>query len=150
MPAAKDHPELFGHKDYNVDPTDWVPAMMLITQIERELAERRIHLLRRLSTWYTLVGMFRQIEDRQMLKKEPSARDYEYHRAMLKFLAGEGAILRVELGNHVDIDPEDIGIPLKDVDAQITELDDDMRIWHGDMTEDRRKSILSDVFGSAE
>ncbi len=85
-----------------------------------------------------------------MIAVEPTARDRKYHRAMLEFLAGCGAILVLELENHKQVDPNHIGIPFESVAAQLQELRDDQRMWHGAMTETRKTEILADAFGFTE
>ena len=82
-----------------------------------------------------------------MVAVDPMPRDRKYHRAMLEFLIGSGAILVMELEIHTQIDSVHIGIPFPSVCAQLQELRDDLRMWHGDMTEDRKAEILRDVFG---
>lgn len=150
MPATFEQPSLFGHDDFASDPKDWVPAMMLASDLEREIAERRLHLLRRLSTWYNLIHVFRRIEDEQMIKKQASQRDYQYHRALLSFIVGVGELLVLELANHNSIDPENIGVSFGAVEAQLGELRDDVRMWHGGMTAARKEQILCDVFGVSQ
>lgn len=150
MPATFEQPSLFGHDDFASDPKDWVPAMMLASDLEREIAERRVHLLRRLAAWYSLIRVFRRIEDEQMVRKEADRRDLEYHRALISFIVGAGEMLVMELGNHTKIDPEHIGVGFKDVQAQLEELREDLRMWHGGMTAARRENILRDVFGVAQ
>jgi len=140
---------MFGHEDFAQDPRDWVPAMILASELEKEIAERRIHLLRRLSAWYSLIKIFRSVEQEQMLKKDATSRDMEYHRALINFLVGSGELLVLELQNHRSIDPEHIGIPFACVTSQMEELREDSRMWHGGMTETRRKNIMRDVLGVA-
>jgi len=141
---------LFKEDDFAIDPKDWIPALILQADLERELAEKRNHLLRRLSTWYSLIGIFRRLERDKMVASQPTQRDSKYHRALLEFLIGSGAVLVLELEGHKQIDPMHIGIPFESVSAQLVELRDDLRMWHGAMTPDRRKEVLSNVFGVAE
>lgn len=140
----------FGNDDFSVDPKDWVPALILQADLEREMAEKRHHLLRRLSTWYSLVAIFRRLERDKMIAVDPTSRDQKYHRSMLEFLIGSGAVLLLELEAHKQIDPIHIGIPFESVAAQLEELRDDLRMWYGGMTAQRRTEILADVFGIAE
>src|SRR5207253_339541 len=111
---------------------------------------KRNHLLRRLSTWYSLITIFKRLERDRMVAAEATLRDKKYHRAMMEFLIGSGAILVLELECHKQIDPNHIGVPFESVVAQVAELRDDLRMWHGDMTAPRRAEILSDVFGIKE
>ena len=115
-----------------------------------ELAEKRNHLLRRLSTWYTLIAIFRRLERDKMVGQDPTPRDVKYHRALLEFLIGSGAVLVLELECHKQIDSNSIGIPFESVAAQLQELRDDLRMWHGGMTESRKAEIRGHVFGIAE
>lgn len=145
------NPDLpFKEDDFAIDPKDWIPALILQADLELELAEKRTHLLRRLSTWLSLIGIFRRLERDRMIAHEPNPRDRKYHRAMLEAIIGSGAILVLELECHKQIDSKHIGIPFESVVAQLQELRDDLRMWHGDMTAARRSEILSDVFGVTE
>lgn len=61
--ATATHPQSdlpFINDDYALDPKDWIPALILQAELEKELAEKRNHLLRRLSTWYSLIAIFRR------------------------------------------------------------------------------------------
>jgi len=136
--------------DFAVDPKDWLPALLLQADLELELAEKRNHLLRRLSTWYSLIRIFKRLEREKMVATEPAARDRKYHRAMAEFLIGSGAILVLELECHKQIDSATIGLPFESVVAQLQELRDDLRMWHGEMTEARKREILGNVFGIAK
>lgn len=148
VPTIEPHPNLpFKDDDFALDPKDWIPALILQADLERELAEKRHHLLRRLSTWYLLISIFRRLERDKMVATEATARDSKYHRAMLEFLIGSGSILVLELEAHKQIDPIHIGIPFESVSAQLQELRDDLRMWYGGMTTERRNEILGDVFG---
>jgi len=149
--AASTTPDLpFKESEFEIDPKDWIPALLLQADLERELAEKRNHLLRRLSTWYSLITIFKRLERERMVAAEPTLRDKKYHRAMMEFLIGSGAVLVLELECHKQIDPNHIGVPFESVVARVAELRDDLRMWHGDMTAPRRAEILSDVFGIKE
>ncbi|MEO6786334.1 MAG: hypothetical protein ABI318_09400 [Chthoniobacteraceae bacterium] len=136
----------FKESEFEIDPKDWIPALLLQADLERELAEKRVHLLRRLATWYSLITIFRRLERDKMIALEPTLRDKKYHRAMMEFLIGSGAVLVLELECHKQIDSNHIGVPFESVIAQLQELRDDLRMWHGDMKEQRRAEILSAVF----
>jgi hypothetical protein len=150
LPAQDPQQKLFGEDDFSVDPKDWVPVLILAADLELELAEKRIHLLRRLSTWYSLIAIFRRLEREKMVQMESTQRDQKYHRALLEFLIGSGSVLILELECHKSIDPSDIGIPFESVAAQLEELRTDVRMWYGEMRDSRRKEILRDVFGVEE
>ena len=145
MPVQTPQAELF-HPDYNEDPKDWLPAKILLAEIEKELAERRVHLLRRLSSWYLALKILKDLEDRRMVLQSPTSRDLQYHKAFSRFLQGVGEILLLELQQHTEIDPESIGIKFEDVAASVEALRYNIEMWHSDMTEIRRGEILSNVF----
>jgi hypothetical protein len=149
MPATATPQELF-HEDYQADPKDWQPAKLLIEEIEREITERRTHLLRRLSMWIFAHRVIQSLEDRRLVLRTPGPRDLEFHRAFITFLLGVGEMLILELKEHDEVDPQHIGLRFEDVAAMVQGLRDDLQMWHGDMTEARRKEILHDVFGIAE
>ncbi|MGZ5021486.1 MAG: hypothetical protein ACXWFY_02965 [Chthoniobacterales bacterium] len=132
--------------DFAADPKDWIPALLLQADLEKELAEKRLHLLRRLATWLSLITIFRRLEHEKMILSDPTARDYKYHKAMLSFIVGSGEILVLELESHKQIDSTHIGIPFESVTATLQELRYDLRMWHSDMTPERRAEILENVF----
>jgi hypothetical protein len=133
--------------EYRVDERDWSAVRLLVEELEQELAERRNHLLFRITAWYFALKVFKRVESNKVVLKEPLERDTKYHKAMLAFLRGCGEMLLVELGNHQDIDPQRVGITYADLAAMIEELKMSEREWYGDMTKDRRTEILTNVFG---
>ena len=147
MPTKIQGPDLPFTDDFAADPKDWIPALILQADLEKELAEKRLHLLRRLSTWLSLINIFRRLENEKMIIAEPTARDYKYHKAMLSFIVGSGEILVLELESHKQIDSVHIGMPFESVTATLQALRYDLRMWHSDMTAERRAEILQDVFG---
>lgn len=140
-----DLPELF-HGDYSVDGQDWVAVKLLCEEVERELAERRIHLLRRLASFLACMTVFRRVEKCRILMGagDPSRRDQTFHRAILAALAGMGEMLLLELQNHKEVDPVHIGLEFGDVAALVDELRHDLHMWHGEMamTKEREAEVL--------
>jgi len=133
--------------DYKVDERDWTAVRLLVEELEQELAERRNHLLFRVTAWYFAVKVFKRVEGEKMVLRKPTGRDSKYHHAILAFLRGCGEILLVEVGGHATIDPAVIGIGFADIVAMVEELKMSERERYGDMTEARRSEILNDVFG---
>ncbi len=133
--------------EYKVDERDWTAVKLLVEELEQELAERRSHLLFRITGWYFALKVFRRVESEKLILRAPMERDLEYHRAMLAFLRGCGEILVLELKKHEDIDPKRIGLSFADFSAMVEELKMSERERYGDMTKARRDEILSDVFG---
>ncbi len=149
--AVKNHPDLpFSGDDFAVDPKDWIPALILQADLEKEMAEKRVHLLRRLATWLSLLAILRRLEQEKMIATEATPRDMKYHRAILSFIVGAGEILLLELESHKTIDPIHIGMPFENVLATMQELRYNLRMWHGDMSDERRTEILQDVFGNSK
>jgi hypothetical protein len=134
--------------DYKVDERDWSAVKLLVEELEQELAERRNHLLFRITAWYFAVRVLKRVQTEKMVMREPSERDFKYHRAMVAFLRGCGEVLLVELSNHQEIDPQKVGIAYADLAAMVEELKISEREWYGDMTPARRAEILNDVFES--
>ncbi len=142
---TKNQPEF----EYQVDERDWSAVKLLVEELEQELAERRNHLLFRITAWYFALRVFKRVESSKMVLKQPIERDIKYHRAITAFLRGCGEVLLVELGTHQDIDPQRVGISYADLAAIVEELRIAEREWYGGMTESRRSEILNDVFGQA-
>ena len=134
--------------DYKVDERDWSAVKLLVEELEQELAQRRSHLLFRITAWYFALKVFRRVETDKMILKPPTDRDAKYHRAMLAFLRGCGEVLMVELSTHQEIDPQKIGISYANFSAMVEDLRMSERQWYGDMTGSRRAEILNDVFGT--
>ncbi len=135
--------------DYKIDERDWSAVKLLVEELEQELAERRNHLLFRITAWYFALKVFKRVESDKMVLRESADRDTRYHRAILAFLRGCGEILLLELGAHQEIDPERIGIAYADMSAMVEELKMAERERYGDMTQSRRSEILNDVFGNS-
>ncbi|MEX2581454.1 MAG: hypothetical protein WD342_20530 [Verrucomicrobiales bacterium] len=148
MPDIAQSELALDHEDHSADPRDWIPVKLLCDELEREMAEKRTHLLQKLTAWMVSLRVFRRVESVRMIDSEArSARDDEYHRALLAFLLGVGELILLDLRRHEQIDPKWIGIGFDDVAAMIKELRSDMMMWHGEMTEARKQTILADVFG---
>ena len=143
MEKTKAQPEF----EYRVDERDWSAVRLLVEELEQELAERRTHLLFRITAWYFALKVFKRVENEKTVLRPPTERDSKYHKAMLAFLRGCGEMLLVELGNHQEIDPAQIGIGFADLAAMVEDLKMTEREWYGDMTKSRRAEILTDVFG---
>ena len=133
--------------EHKIDERDWSAVKLLVEELKEELAERRSHLLFRLSGWYFAIKVFKRVEAEKIVIKEPADRDLTYHRAMLAFLRGCGEMLLVELRNHTAIDPNQIGISYGDLAAMVEEFRMSERERYGDMKDVRRVEILNDVFG---
>src|SRR5437667_4640281 len=100
--------------NYNPETPDWVAVKILIDEIEKEITERRSHLLFRVSTWIMALRIFRNVEERRLILSDPAPRDTEYHKAFTSLLFGQGQVLLIELKRHEEIDPHNIGIPFED------------------------------------
>lgn len=143
VPDTKLQPEF----EYRVDERDWSAVRLLVEELEQELAERRTHLLFRITAWYFALKVFKRVESEKIVLRPPAERDSKYHKAMLAFLRGCGELLLVELSSHQEIDPATIGIGFADLAAMVEDLKITEREWYGDMTKSRRAEILNDVFG---
>src|SRR5713101_5387662 len=108
--------------DYKVDERDWSAVKLLVEELEQELAERRNHLLFRITAWYIALKVFKRVEVEKVVLRPPSDRDFKYHRAIIAFLRGCGEILLVELSAHQEIDPERVGISFAALAAMVEEL----------------------------
>jgi hypothetical protein len=133
--------------EYRVDERDWSAVKLLVEELEQELAERRNHLLYRITAWCFALKVFKRAESEKLICRAPTERDLEYHRAMLAFLRGCGEILVLELKKQEDVDPQQIGMNFSDFSAMVEELRISERERYGDMTPSRRGEILNDVFG---
>lgn len=133
--------------EFGVDEQDWAAVKLLTDELEEELAERRNHLLFRISIWHISVRVFKKTELRKMVLRDASDRDKTYHRALLGFLKGYGELLLMELGRQNATDSNSIGIPFEDFAASVEELRYAEREKYGDMTDERKREILLNVFG---
>ena len=143
MEAIKSQQEF----EYKVDERDWSAVRLLVEELEQELAERRNHLLFRITAWYFALKVFKRVESEKIVLREPNERDAKYHRAILSFLRGCGEVLLVELGSQQYIDTKSVGITFADMAAVVEELRMAEREMYGDMTDSRREEILTNVFG---
>jgi len=148
MGANAKQAELF-HHDYLADARDWIPARLLIREIEEEIQEQRSHLLMRLAHWVLAVNVFKQVRERLMVLRDPGPRDIEFHDALCSVLIGLGKTLVLDLQEHSLIDPAHVGLKFQDIVAAVRELQYHHRSWHGEMTDERRSDILSRCFPGA-
>ncbi len=143
------HQPALAEFDFAVDERDWGAMKMLLDEFERELSERRTALLSRLSIWKMAVRILKRSTTDKMILRAPTARDHEYHRAILGYLKGTGLLPQGELRRHTSIDPSNIGVTYDDFAAMVAELEYQEKEWYGDMTQDFRDSMLADVFGGS-
>jgi len=132
---------------YSIEKPDWVALTIVIEEIHEELAQSRRNLLYCLSNWFLAVTIFKRFEERQMVMGSPVSRDREYHRVNLTGILASGEKLLHELLKHVELDTRTVGIDLQDVQAAVEELRMSYAEWFSDMTPDRKKQILAEVFG---
>ncbi len=139
----------FDHEDFRSDPRDWWPAKNLVAELEEELSAARQHLLLRVTAWVLATKVFRKIERRKMYEPEngPTARDMEFHRAILTSLLGNGEMLLLDLKSHQEIDPNNIGLSMDAIASTVSQMRFDLSHWHGDMKPEMAEEILSQVFG---
>jgi hypothetical protein len=147
LPTTASQQELLS---YNPESPDWVAVKILLDEVDQEIAARRSHVLFRLSAWIMALRIFRRVEERKFILNSPVPRDLDYHRAFISLLVGQGDVLILELRRHEESDPQAIGISFEDIAAQVEELRYDQLSRYGDMTEERRSSILREVFGAEE
>jgi len=133
--------------EYKADERDWSAVKLLVEELKEELAQRRNHLLFRISGWHFTLKVFRRVESEKMVLRAPQERDTKYHKAMLAFLRGCGEMLLLELDAQQKIDPQSVGFTYADMAAVVEELKMRERELYGDMTESRRAEILQNVFG---
>ncbi len=143
--TTKNQPEF----EYKVDERDWSAVKLLVEELEQELAERRNHLLFRITAWCFALKVFKRVESEKMVVGQPLERDSKYHKALIAFLRGCGEVLLVELGAQQEIDSMQVGFSYADLAAMVEELKISEREWYGDMTKERRAEILNDVFGTS-
>ncbi|MEM1085958.1 MAG: hypothetical protein AAGI48_17750 [Verrucomicrobiota bacterium] len=137
----------FEEREFAADPRDWCALRLLIEEIDEDMRERRKHLLLRTAQWLMAHDVFRKIEARKMVRAQPHPRDLEYHNTLASSLVGAGKMLLMQLQEHHDIDPLHIGIRFEDIRTMVIAVERDYNQWHSGMTDERRKSILKDVFG---
>jgi len=135
---------------YVVERPDWVALTILIEEIEDELAQSRHNLLYCLSNWSLAVAIFKKFEDRQIVLGNPTPRDKDYHRVILTGLLANGEKLLHGLMKHHEIDPNNVGIDLKDVQSSVNELRLSYAEWFSDMKGERKGEVLREVFGVEE
>jgi hypothetical protein len=141
--TTKTQPEF----EYKVDERDWSAVRLMVEELEQELAERRNHLLFRVTAWCFALKVFKRVESEKIVLREPHERDSKYHKAILASMRGCGELLLVELGAQQQIDSPSVGITFADLAAMVEELKMAEREWYGDMTKSRRIEILQNVFG---
>lgn len=132
--------------DYNLEQPDWVALSLLIRKIDEELAMKQRHLLMKVSHWFLALDLLREFEDSHLIVETPSIRDRDYHRCMLTNLMGHGETLRNEVVKQHEVNPENIGITLSDIEANVRYLRDLYARWFTDMTEAQKDDVLEQLF----
>jgi len=135
---------------YSIEKPDWVALKILTEEIQDELAQNRNNLLYCLSNWFLAVTIFKRFEERQMVIGTPIQRDTEYHRVILTGILASGEKLLHELFKHTEVDTKNVGIELPDVQSAVNELRLCYAEWFNDMKPERKKEIMSEVFGVKE
>lgn len=129
--------------DFNLDKPDWVALRLLLNSLEEELADRRKHLLRKLSNWFPALKLFARFEETHLVPGEPTDRDREFYRIFLTQLLAQGEKLAGELGRARKVDPQAIGLRAEDVDANLRYLRDRYARLAFELAPERREAILN-------
>jgi hypothetical protein len=110
------------------------------------LRAHKLGLLAALINWVIAVRFFREAESARMYLQEPSGPDRLFHQAMLASLIGEGRRLLAQIHARGGLPDNEMGMKPQDVDAMAEELENTRVQWYGDMTDERRRQVLEEVF----
>jgi hypothetical protein len=133
---------------YAIEKPDWVALKILTEEIQDELAQNRHNLLYCLSNWFMSITIFKRFEERQMVMAQPTDRDRDYHRVVLTGVLANGEKLLHEVTRHHDVDTQNIGISLADVQAAVEEIRLCYAEWFGGMKSERKKAVLQGIFNA--
>jgi hypothetical protein len=132
---------------YSIERPDWVAVKLLTEEIQDEISQNRANLLYCLANWLMAVNIFKRFEEQNLILKEPSARDREFHRVVLTGLLAVGEKLLHEFQRHSEIETAQLGVELAEVQSAVNEIRLAYQEWFSDMKPERKKAILLEVFG---
>lgn len=129
--------------DFNLEKPDWVALRLLLNGLEEELADRRKHLLRKISDWFLALKLFARFEEIHLVRAEPTDRDREFYRVFLTQLMAQGEKLALDLERAHEVDPQAIGLRAEDVSANLRHLRDKYARLAFEVSPERREAILN-------
>jgi hypothetical protein len=121
----------------------------LMVGIERGHADdvaRQVSLLAETSAWFERVRQFRETEAEMLVLQTPAAPELRLHRAYLSQLIAQGESLAIRARLH-GLPPNNSGISLDAVEAELESLSLTHAQWHSGMTESGKHQLLQEVFG---
>lgn len=147
MPPTADNvlqPELL--LDEHATP-DMRFATRLMTQIQRELAQRNRRMLRITGRWLDLYEYVKMLEEEQMLSSEPLQAHQQFFHGTLSLVHGLGAMLLASLQNEDAERLEALGLTYADLLAAVEELADTERALRSDITPGMVAEMNTRLFG---
>jgi hypothetical protein len=124
----------------------WDALAWVMGHNSRDVFEQRYDLGPEVVAWFKSLGMFQEMEDERMIVSDPTETDRAAHKSSLAVLIAEGEKLKERLERSGGLPNNERGITFKDFQAALDHLYNKQAMFHGGMTEDRKKEILSKVF----
>jgi hypothetical protein len=122
---------------------NWTPTKQAILGSNADLA-----LYGEVSVWFHKLDLFRKDENLRMFLQEPAAEDLHIHKRLILRLIADGEHL-LSLIRQADGLPDNREkIKETDLAAAVEDLRDTYRGWHEPISPERRKEILTAVFGN--
>jgi hypothetical protein len=124
----------------------WDALGWILAHNSRDVYEQRFSLLSEVVAWFKSLAMFGEMERDRMILQDPTDADRAAHKSSLVSLIAEGEKLRsrMEREGRWEKTPGQFGCD--DFIAALDSLYDDLQIWHGAMSPERKAEILSKVF----
>jgi hypothetical protein len=129
-------------------PDPWAAVDRLIGELWQAEQRPRDYLFT-LRLWDVTVRLFRWVETRQLIEREPTPEDLKIHEGLLSALLSIGLLLEAGKINDAELAYYGVGRP-ENLTAYIRELRDTWLMWHGPELEPARAAELEKaIFGGA-
>ena len=122
---------------------NWTPATQAILGSNADLA-----LYGEVSVWFHKLDLFRKDENQRMFLQQPGAEDLQIHKRLILRLIADGEHLLGLIGQASGLAENPEKIKQTDLAAAVNDLRDTYRGWHEPMSVQRRKDVLTAVFGN--
>ncbi len=125
-------------------------AARMMTQVQRELAQRNRRMLRITGKWLDLHEYVKMLEEEHLFSGEPLLAHRQFFRGTLSLVRGLGTLLLACLQNDDAEQLQALGLSYADLSACVEELADLERALNSDMTPEMVAEMNTRLFGGGQ
>lgn len=122
-------------------------ASRLIAQMQRELAQRKRHMMRVASKWLVAYDYVKMLEEQHLMTTNPVEAQSQFFKGTLSVVHGLGVLLLAKLDAAEADNLTSLGITYQDLAACVDELADISRAQDNDMTPAMVTEMNRTLFG---